>query len=148
MATTRVLSREDGVLDASTLVTSRSRLYSDLDLTFEAKPSGDIYIKKDAAAVKQAVKNIIQTNFFEKPFQPFFGADIRSLLFELANDETGEDIKDQIIRAIEQFEPRARIIDVIVDAQPANNSIKATIEFQVVNSEEVVIFTTFISRLR
>lgn len=148
MATTRVLSREDGVLDASTLVTSRSRLYSDLDLTFEAKPSGDIYIKKDAAAVKQAVKNIIQTNFFEKPFQPFFGADVRSLLFELANDETGEDIKDQIIRAIEQFEPRARIIDVVVDTQPANNSIKATIEFQVVNSEEVVIFTTFISRLR
>ena len=148
MATTRVLSREDGVLDASTLVTSRARLYRDIDLTFEAKPSGDIYIKKDAAAVKQAVKNLILTNYFEKPFQPFFGADIRSMLFELADDDTGDQIHDRIIRAIEQYEPRARIIDVIVDAQPDNNSIKATIEFQVINSEEVVTFTTFISRLR
>lgn len=148
MATTRVLSREDGVLDASTLVTSRTRLYRDIDLTFEAKPSGDIYIKKDAAAVKQAVKNLIQTNYFEKPFQPFFGADVRSMLFELADDESQDEIRDRIIRAIEQFEPRARIINVIVDAQPDYNSIKATIEFQVINSEEVVTFTTFISRLR
>lgn len=148
MATTRVLSREDGVLDASTLVTSRTRLYRDVDLTFEAKPSGDIYIKKDAAAVKQAVKNLVLTNYFEKPFQPFFGADIRSMLFELADDETGVEIQDRIIRSIEQFEPRARIIDVIVDSQPDNNSIKATIEFQVINSDEVVVFTTFISRLR
>jgi phage baseplate assembly protein W len=148
MATTRVLSREDGTLDASTLVTSRTRLYRDIDLTFEAKPSGDIYIKKDAGAVRQAVKNLIQTNYFEKPFQPFFGADIRSLLFELAIDETGDEIRDRIIRAIEQYEPRAQIIDVIVVAQPDNNSVKVTIEFQVINSEEVVIFTTFISRLR
>lgn len=148
MATARVLSREDGTLDASTLVTSRTRLYRDIDLTFEAKPNGDIYIKKDAGAVKQAVKNLIQTNYFEKPFQPFFGADIRSLLFELAIDETGDEIRDRIIRAIEQYEPRAQIIDVIVVAQPNNNSIKVTIEFQVINSEEVVIFTTFISRLR
>lgn len=148
MATTRVLSREDGVLDASTLVTSRTRLYRDIDLSFEAKPSGDIFIKKDAGAVKQAVKNLIQTNYFEKPFQPLFGADIRSMLFELADDETGDEIRERIIRAIEIYEPRARVIDVVVNALPDNYSINVTVEFQVVNSEETVIFTTFISRLR
>ena len=59
MATTRVLSKEDGNLNTSTLITSRSRLYSDIDLTFTAKPNGEIYKKRDAAAVKQAVKNLL-----------------------------------------------------------------------------------------
>ena len=63
MATARVLSQEDGKLNQSSVVTSRTRIYSDLDLTFTAKPNGEIYKKVDAAAVKQAIKNLILTNY-------------------------------------------------------------------------------------
>lgn len=107
-----------------------------------------MYIKRDAAAVKQAIKTLIQTNYFEKPYQPFFGADIRSLLFELADDDIEEEVGEQVIEAIEKYEPRASIIDVRVRALPDYNSISVTIEFQVVNTSEVVVFTTSISRLR
>ena len=148
MATERFLSREDGTLGQSSILTSRSKLFKDLDLTFTAKPNGEIYVKKDAAAVKQAVKNLVLTNYYEKPFQPFYGADIRAMFFELADDQTGADLKENIIRAIETYEPRARIIDVLVDAKPDINSINVTVEFQVVNSEEIVSFTTVLSRLR
>jgi phage baseplate assembly protein W len=148
MAVTRVLSREDGNLNAISIVTTRSQQYLDIDLSFESKPNGEVFKKRDAAAVKQAVKNIIQTNFYEKPFLPFYGGNIRDLLFELAYDDVGEEIRDNVIQAIETFEPRARIIDVIVNAQPDYNSISVTVEFQVVNTEEIVRFTTSISRLR
>ena len=148
MATTRFLSKEDGNLQQSSLVTSRKQLFRDLDVTFAAKPSKEISVKKDAAAVKQAVKNLILTNHFEKPFQPFFGGNVRGLLFELANDVTGSEVEEQIVSAIQQYEPRAQIINVDVNSQPDRNSLAVTITFKVVNTQEIVTFTTNLSRLR
>jgi len=148
MATTRVLSKEDGNLNTSSIITSRSKLYSDIDLSFTAKPNGEIYKKKDAAAVKQSVKNLIQTNHYEKPFLPKFGGNIRDFLFELAYDDIKGDIKNNIIRAIQTYEPRAKILKIGVNTRPELNSLDVTLEFQVVNTKEVVVLTTVISRLR
>ena len=148
MATTRFLSKEDGNLQQSSLVTSRKQLFRDLDVTFAAKPSKEISVKKDAAAVKQEVKNLILTNHFEKPFQPFFGGNVRGLLFELADDVTGSEVEEQIVSAIQQYEPRAQIINVDVNSQPDRNSLAVTITFKVVNTQEIVTFTTNLSRLR
>ena len=60
------LSAEDGNLGVSTLIGTRTKLYKDIDLTFANKTSGEIFKKEDAAAVKQAVKNLILTNYFER----------------------------------------------------------------------------------
>lgn len=146
----KVLSREDGGLNSATtrLITSRNRVYKDVDITFNAKPNGELYTKRDAAAVKQAVKNLILTNHFEKPFEPFFGGNIRALLFELADEDTEDIITEQIIDAIEAYEPRARILDIFVNSRPDNNSVAVTIEFSINNTEEVVVLQTTLSRLR
>lgn len=148
MATNRVLSIEDGDLQTSTIITSRSKIFRDLDMSFTAKPNGEIYVKKDAAAVKQAVRNLILTNHFEKPFEPFYGADIRALLFELAYDDIDEEIEQNIIYSIEKYEPRAQILNIDVKSLPDQNSLSVTIEFKVVNSDEVITFSTVVSRLR
>ena len=148
MATSRFLAAEDGNLQRSSLVTSRSQVYKDLDVTFSAKPSKEITVKKDAAAVKQAVKNLILTNHFEKPFQPFFGGNITRMLFELADDTSSLEIKEDIIDAIQRYEPRAQILRVDVKVDPDRNNIDATIKFKVVNTTEIVTFTTNLSRLR
>jgi len=148
MATTRVLAKEDGDLSKSSIITSRKTEYRDIDLAFKAKPNGEIFVKKEAAAVKQAVKNLIQTDFFEKPFEPFYGGNIRALLFELADDDVEDEARENIIRAINAFEPRALVRSIDVSYREERNSITITIEFQVVNTEEVVVFTTSLSRLR
>ena len=148
MATNRVLSREDGNLSKSALIVSRKTEYKDIDLSFTAKPNGEIFTKKEAAAVKQSVKNLVMTNFFEKPFEPFFGGNIRALLFELADDDIEDDARENIVRAINAYEPRAIIRAIDVNYQEERNSISITIEFQIVNTEEVVTFTTSLSRLR
>ena len=148
MATTRVLSTEDGKLGQSTLITTRTRQYEDIDLTFAKRPSGDVYKKKDAAAVKQAVKNLLLTNFYEKPFLPFFGGDLRALLFELADDTIESDVYDRVKQAIETYEPRVQIIQVEVNAQPNINDLSVTIVFKVISTEEEVSYTTNLTRLR
>ena len=142
------LSTEDGNLGVSTLIGTRTKLYKDIDLTFANKPSGEIFKKEDAAAVKQAVKNLMLTNYFEKPFQPKFGGNLRDMLFDLADDDAEEDIEDRIKNAISIFEPRAQALNVIAIATPDRNSIRVTVEFRVINTQETVTVTTVLARLR
>tara|TARA_R110002074_G_scaffold157241_1_gene314037 strand:- start:112 stop:552 length:441 start_codon:yes stop_codon:yes gene_type:complete len=142
------LSAEDGNLGVSTLIGTRTKLYKDIDLTFANKTSGEIFKKEDAAAVKQAVKNLILTNYFEKPFQPLFGGNLREMLFDLADDDAEEDIEERIKNAIGVFEPRAQALNVTAIATPDRNSIRVTVEFRVINTQETVTVTTVLARLR
>ena len=142
------LSTEDANLSVSSLIGTRTRLYKDIDLTFANKTSGEIFKKESAAAVKQAVKNLMLTNYFEKPFQPLFGANLRELLFDLADDDAEEDVEERIINAISVFEPRAQALNVTATATPDRNSIRVTVEFRVINTQETVTVTTVLARLR
>lgn len=144
----RAFSIEDRDLSTASIVTSRARVYRDIDLSFTAKPSGEIYKKIDAAAVKQSVKNILLTNYFEKPFRPMFGGNLRALLFDLADPDVEYDIKDNVMRAIESYEPRALVLDVKATVQPDYNAVSVTVEFKIINTEETLIFTTTLTRLR
>jgi len=148
MAIRRVLSTEDGNLQRSVLVSSRTIDYLDVDLSFTKKPAGDIYKKKDAAAVKQAIKNLLLTDYYEKPFQPFFGGNLRAMLFELADEETEEDVESNIYNAIETYEPRAEIQSVDVNVLPDQNDMRVSVVFKIISTEEIVTFTTNLSRLR
>ena len=148
MAIRRVLSTEDGNLQKSTLISSRAVDYLDIDLTFAKRPSGDIYKKKDAAAVKQSIKNLLLTDFYEKPFQPFFGANLRAMLFELADEDTEDEVEENIINAINKYEPRAEILTISVNVLPDQNNMRVSVYFNIISTQETVTFTTNLSRLR
>ena len=148
MAIRRVLSTEDGNLQKSTLISSRTVDYLDIDLTFAKRPSGDIYKKKDAAAVKQSIKNLLLTDFYEKPFQPFFGGNLRAMLFELADEDTEDEVEENIRNAINKYEPRAEILTITVNVLPDQNDMRVSVYFKIISTEETVTFTTNLSRLR
>jgi len=145
----KTFSIEDGNTSVSTIFGSRKRKYSDIDLTFTSKSvSKDIFKKEDAAAVKQAVKNLCMTNLNEKPFLPDFGANIQGMLFELADADTEEEIEDQVIASINKYEPRARVLNVLANSLPDINSIDVKITFQVINTQEEVSVSIVLARLR
>ena len=52
------------------------------------------------------------TNKFEKPFQHEFGADLSGLLFELADDLLEDDVNQEIAMALQNWEPRAKLLNV------------------------------------
>ena len=150
---TSAVSKEDGN-QSSSIIGSSIKKNSDIDLLFTPKRStvsgetGDIFKKIDAAAEKQSVKNIIMTNHFEKPFNPLFGGNVTAQLFELADNDIREDLKDDIEEALLAYEPRARVQDVVINYQPDVNSISVRIEFQVVNLNQTEVIETTIARLR
>ena len=143
----RAFSIEDGTLDKS-IVSSRNVAYKDIDLTFSPKPAGDIFKKVDAAAVKQSVKNLLLTSRGEKPFNNFFGSNLNSALFGLDTEFDPEFVQNSIFDAITNHEPRARVLSVTVQLKPENNTLDATIEFQVVNTKEIVTLDVSLARVR
>jgi phage baseplate assembly protein W len=145
---TRAFAVEDGNLSTRSLITTRNKLFSDIDLTFTNRPSGDLYKKTDAAAVKQAVKNLLLTNHYEKPFQPFFGGDLNNILFELVDNDTAFEIEATVREAVARFEPRALVLSVVASLHPSANTLSITVNFQVVNTQELVTLETNLTRLR
>jgi len=143
-------AKEDqGDLNVFNISTSRSSNYKDIDLFFKAKgTSGDIFKKENAAAVKQAIKTLLLTNKLEKPFNNDFGGDVQGRLFGLAVGSTVSEIKDQILFSIAKYEPRAEVLDLIVTLDPDRNTLHVNVEFKVVNTGQIVEFSTVIERIR
>jgi hypothetical protein len=55
----------------------------DLDLNFTANPlTGDINVKSNDDAIKQALKTLLLLSLYEKPFNSDLGPNIRGFLFE------------------------------------------------------------------
>ena len=144
----KAFSIEDGNLGNKTLISAKARSYSDIDLTFEKKPSGDIFKKTEAAAVKQAVKNLLLTNRLEKPFTVDYGGHLNDFLFELTTDVDVDQLSDRIIHVVHTYEPRAEVLDVSIKLNPNNNQVSATITFQVLSTNEVVELDVSLARLR
>jgi len=145
---TKVFSQEDADISKISITSSRKTVYKDLDLSFTANNVGNVFKKTETAAVKQAVKNILISNRFDKPFDPDFGVDLRSYLFELADDNTAGELIERIKSTIEAYEPRAIIRKIDVKSQENMNLITILLKFQVRNTEQTVSFETTVSRLR
>jgi len=134
----KIFSTEDGNLNSSIRVV-KERVYSDIDLSLDARTStdGDVFRKTDAASVKQAVKNLLLTNRYEKPYRPQYGANLYGLLFELMDDDIGDEIIDRVTSTIERYEPRAKVLGVKVTATPDFNAVTVTIEFRIISTNVV-----------
>ena len=101
-------------------ITAR-RWYTDIDLNLTAHPnSKDLTLKQDVESVKRSLRNIMLTNKYERPFKPNFGANLRGLLFELADDITKYEMRNQIIEAIQDYEPRVKIDEIYLNQDRAN----------------------------
>ena len=144
----KVFSVEDGNLNNKTIITARERAYSDIDLSFAKKGSGDVFKKQHAAAVKQAVRNLLLTNYSEKPFLPRFGGDLNAMLFRLSTDIDDDTLEDDIIKAIETYEPRAEVLNVNIIISPDSNEVKVTVTFKVISTQEETFVEINLTRLR
>jgi phage baseplate assembly protein W len=128
---------------------SRQPDYSDLDLDFQINPiTGDINKKTGTDAVKRSVRNLIFTNYYERPFKSSIGSDVPRLLFDNADPLTASLIEDAIVRLINNFEPRVRLSSISVNVDYDNNGFNVTIQYVVVNTETPASFNLFLERIR
>ena len=127
-----------------------AQVFSDLNLNFVAHPlTGDITKLTNIEAVKRSVRNLINTNFYERPFHPEIGSNVRAVLFEPVSPIIEDILSRHIQDVIENFEPRVELININSKARLDENEYTVTIEFFVRNSPAgVQTVNLFLERLR
>ena len=107
-----------------------SKSFKDFSLTFEKNAvTNDVLSLRNEAAIKESVKNIVQYNFYEKPFDPFFGGNIIALLFENFTPTMEMEVKMRIEQSIEIHEPRVTAVAVDVDIEEDRNELNCRINY-------------------
>ena len=137
--------------DASSINKSKrsNKIYKDLDLDFTRNPvTHDISTIEDVDAVKRSVRNLVQTNFYERPFQPELGCGIRELLFEPFTPMTKVFLQRKIEEVLINYEPRIQLQNVAVDDDQDNNRLVVDIYFYVVGVPGPQQVSTFLQRVR
>ena len=129
--------------------TRNSRRFRDIDLDFARNTvTNDVNIVEDIIAVKRAVKNLVQTNFYERPFQPELGCGIRELLFEPFTPMTKVFLERKIEEVLINYEPRVNLQSVQVDDDQDRNRLVVDIYFYVVGVPGPQQVQTFLQRIR
>ena len=107
-----------------------SKSFRDFSLTFEKNAvTNDILSLKNEAAIKVSVKNIVLYNFYEKPFDPFFGGNILGLLFENSTPTMVLEVKNRLEQSIEINEPRVTAVSVVVQFEEDRNELNCKIQY-------------------
>jgi phage baseplate assembly protein W len=127
----------------------QQRIFSDFDLDFMKHPiTKDVSKKTKEYAIIQSVRNILQTNFYERPFNPKFGSNIRALLFELIDPITASIMHKEITTVLTNYEPRIKIDDLQVNGDPDSDGYNVILRFYILNSVKPTTLSVFLNRLR
>lgn len=122
-----------------------SDFYTNLNKNIGTK---DLARLTDENSIIRSIKNIVLTRRGERPFFPEFGCNITGLLFENFNEFTKSAMETEIKTAIENFEPRASVVDVVVQENVDFNEVYATIYFSTINSTETTSVSFLLNRIR
>ena len=129
--------------------TRNSRRFRDLDLDFGRNTvTNDVNVVEDVIAIKRAVKNLVQTNFYERPFRPELGCGVKELLFENFTPMTKIFLQRKIEEVLENYEPRVELQNVAVDDDQDGNRLVVDIYFYIVGVTGPQVVQTFLQRVR
>jgi phage baseplate assembly protein W len=124
-------------------------VFSDLDSLFVPNPiTKQLARKTNREAVKQSVKNLILTNYFERPFKSDIGCSIRYYLFELWSPALKQTMENAIREVIDNYEPRADVLEVLVEDRSELNALSVTVAFSVRNDVNPVVLNVILERVR
>ena len=121
-----------------------SKSFKDISASFQINPlNRDLIELKNANAIARSIRNLIMTVPGERPFNPVLGSQVTSLLFENLDKLTASSIKSEIINTISNFEPRVRLNEVIVKAQPDNYQFDVQIQYYIIGIDVPLQQLTF-----
>jgi len=126
------------------------KYFTDLDLKCGSNPvTRDVNLKSDSDAIRRAVKNLVLTDNFERPFKPGIGANIRGLLFELTGDDLIDEIELRIQKLLRNFEPRIDNIKIVASEDTLDsNEVAVSIYYDITNDPRPQQLDIILNRIR
>ena len=107
-------------------------LYKDFSLFFTPNPvTADVTNVTDVQDIKRAVRNLILTEAWDRPFHPEIASGVRELLFENFTPVTIANIKNKIKSILVSYEPRANVTSIFVDDPSGQNIDNHTLNLSI-----------------
>lgn len=126
-----------------------ARKFSDLDLNFTKHPvTKDVPKKVNENAIATAIRNLLLTSHYERPFNPDLGSNLKRFLFEPIDNVTTSLIQDSIFETIKNFEPRVTISEVVVAPNFDAQRYDVFVTFFIKNTIEPITISFFLERIR
>lgn len=120
----------------------------DIDMNFGINPlTKDLIIKRGRNAVKQSLKNIVLTSFYDRGFNVEFGANVYKQLFEADSLLTAKVVQTDIVNAIKNFEPDVELVG-LPEVEISNNTLLVNIRYVVFNTTDAQLLTVELHRVR
>ena len=117
---------------AKSKVVSKKKPHRDLDLSLKIHPiRKDIIPLKDDNAIKNAIRNLLVSNFFDRPFSRDKGANLKGLLFEPADVFTKITLRKNIEQVIKKYEPRVKTNNIVIRDNADDNAYSITVFFKI-----------------
>ena len=122
---------------------------SDLDLRFTPTLSvGDVALRYNEQAVISSIRNLLNTNKYERPFQPDLASNLNALLFEPLSVITASLIENEITRVLNNYEPRARINNLSVSLNPGQDQFIVNLSVFIGNNTHSTPINLILTRTR
>lgn len=123
--------------------------YTDIDAVFSANPiTGDLSVRRDESAIKFAIKSLVLTNMYERPFHKEISSPVRGLLFENFGNNFEIITREAISQLISIYEPRVTLVGVKVRESNDNNKAYISIEFVIKNTLRRAVVDVTLERTR
>ena len=133
----------------SSIITARRKEFRDLDLSLTLHPTKkDIMPLRDDQAIKNSLKNLLVSNFFEISFQPDLGANLMGVLFEPPSIITEIVLRDSINRVIADHEPRVKTIGIGVVYSDSDDTYRVNVKFLIKENDQEQTLDVRLRRLR
>lgn len=127
----------------------KEEIFSDIDLGFFAHPvTGKVSRKVNQDAVRQSVKSLILTDYYDRPFKSNIGCGIRYYLFELFTPAVKQQMESAIRETIANHEPRADVIEVLVEENQDMHALVVSVAFMIINDPNPVVLDVILERVR
>jgi phage baseplate assembly protein W len=110
-----------------------SKDFKDISMSFKVNPLNyDLIALKNQNAIARSIRNIVLTRPGEKFFNPRFGSEISSSLFENMDDDTASNIQFQIRESLSIYENRIELIDVKVSPNYDLQEYNVTVIYSII----------------
>lgn len=124
-------------------------IYSDFLMDFDIHPvKQDLVRAVNEAAVKRSMRNLLLTRKGERFFDYEKGSDIERQLFENMTPQTTDALKASIENVLNNYEPRAKVVEVKVVPLYDQNAYAIKIMFYIINRPDPIIFNVTLERTR
>lgn len=112
---------------------TKDHIFKDLHLDFsktslfdtialQRREGNDIQVDYDLSAIRNSLKNLFNTRPGQRFLFPLYGLDLYQYLFEAITDSNARLIGESIVRAIETYEPRVKVVSCNITPKPDDNT--------------------------